>query len=234
VKLNNGLVKHARAARRAARPAGRRPGRAADPSRELIFAAAAREFAARGFAGASVDRIAAAARFNKAMIYYHFGSKAALYREILRDMFSAVDAAVSTVAAAGLAPADKIRRFIDAFADAAEARPHFPPIWFREVAEGGTHVDDDTLAAMARIVRTLGGIVEEGVRARAFTPVNILVVHAGIIAPLLLYFASAGLRRRMEKLGSRGVPRGVVQIARADIVAHIQRMTVALLEGRIE
>ena len=58
--------------------------RAADRiSRERIFAAAAREFAARGFAGANVDRIAAAARVNKAMIYYHFRSKAALYREIL-------------------------------------------------------------------------------------------------------------------------------------------------------
>ena len=50
-------------------------------------AAAAAEFAARGFAGANVDRIARAARVNKAMIYYHFKSKAALYREILRDMF---------------------------------------------------------------------------------------------------------------------------------------------------
>ncbi len=102
------------------------------------------------------------------------------------------------------------------------------------MAEGGAHVDDDTLAAMARIVRSLGAIVDEGVRAGVFKPISILVVHAGIIAPLLLFFASAGLRRRLERLGPRGVPRGVAQIARADIVGHIQRTTVALLEGRIE
>jgi TetR/AcrR family transcriptional regulator len=238
VKLNDQLVKRRRGAARGrgARPTGRprrglgrRPGPATDDSRQRIFAAAAHEFAARGFAGASVDRIAAAAGFNKAMIYYHFGSKAALYRDILREMFEAVGAAVSAAAASSTAPADKIRQFIDAFAVEAEARPHFPPIWFREIAEGGLHVDDTTLAVMARIVRSLGAIIEEGVRARVFQPISTLVVHAGIVAPLLLYFASAGLRRRLERIGVKGVG----QIQREHIVAHVQRVTVALLEGRI-
>ncbi|HXT27923.1 MAG TPA: helix-turn-helix domain-containing protein, partial [Vicinamibacterales bacterium] len=56
---------------------------AAAASRDRVFAAAAAEFAARGYAGANVDRIARAARLNKAMIYYHFKSKGDLYREIL-------------------------------------------------------------------------------------------------------------------------------------------------------
>jgi AcrR family transcriptional regulator len=244
VKLTDQLVKGGRGGRgataarrpkppgRRGRPAGgpgRRPGPVADDSRQRIFAAAAHEFAARGFAGASVDRIAAAAGFNKAMIYYHFGSKAALYRDILRDMFEAVGAAVAAAAGSSAAPPDKIRRFIDAFAIEAEARPHFPPIWFREIAEGGTHVDDATLGVMARIVKSLGAIIDEGVRGRAFQPVSTVIVHAGIVAPLLLYFASAGLRRRIQRIGVRGVG----EIQRDQIVAHIQRVTVALLEGRI-
>jgi TetR/AcrR family transcriptional regulator len=231
VKLNDRLVKRRRGRRAGGAPRrlGRQPGPARDNSRQRIFAAAAHEFAARGFAGASVDRIAASAGFNKAMIYYHFGSKAALYRDILRDMFEAVGAAVSVAAASPVPPADKVRQFIDAFASEAEARPHFPPIWFREIAEGGAHVDDATLGVMAGIVRVLGGILDEGVRAKAFKPVSTIVVHAGIVAPLLLYFASTGLRRRIERIGVRGVS----QIGRDEIVTHIQRVTVALLEGRI-
>jgi AcrR family transcriptional regulator len=241
VKLNDQLVKRGRGRGRGRRPGpkarassprprtGRQPGPATDDSRQRIFAAAAQEFAARGFAGASVDRIAAAAGFNKAMIYYHFGSKAALYRDILRDMFEAVGAAVSGAAASSLPPADKIRQFIAAFASEAEARPHFPPIWFREVAEGGSHLDDATLGVMAGILGTLGAILDEGVRARAFKPVSTLLVQAGIIAPLLLYFASAGLRRRLERAGAGAA----AQIDRDAIVTHIQRVTVALLEGRI-
>src|SRR5688500_11835946 len=104
-------------------------------SRERLFAAAAAEFAARGFAGANVDRIARAAHVNKAMIYYHFGSKAALYREILGDMLRAVGERVRAVAASAATPEEKLRQFVAAIADAAEARPHFPPIWFREVAD---------------------------------------------------------------------------------------------------
>src|SRR6185436_12349768 len=89
-------------------------------SRERLLTAAAAEFAARGFAGASVDRIARTARVNKAMIYYHFRSKAALYREILRDMFEAVAAGVAEVAEASADPADKVRGFVDAIAVEAE------------------------------------------------------------------------------------------------------------------
>ena len=58
-------------------------------SRSRILAAAAAEFSARGFAGAGIDRIARRAGLNKAMIYYHFSSKQALYREILREVYAA-------------------------------------------------------------------------------------------------------------------------------------------------
>ena len=172
-------------------------------SRQRLLTAAAVEFAARGFAGASVDRIARAARVNKAMIYYHFRSKAALYREILRDMFEAVAAGVAEVAEASADPADKVRGFVDAIAVEAEARPHFPPIWFREIAEGGSHLDTATLASMSGIIKSLGGIVREGIAAGRFQQVNPLLVHAGIVGPILLYFASSSLRVRLQRGGLR-------------------------------
>src|SRR5271166_1805180 len=53
-------------------------------TREKILAAALVEFSARGFAGARVDAIARRARVNKRMLYYCFGAKQDLYREILR------------------------------------------------------------------------------------------------------------------------------------------------------
>ena len=197
-------------------------------SRQRLLTAAAAEFAARGFAGASVDRIARAARVNKAMIYYHFRSKAALYRVILRDMFEAVAAGVARVAQATADPADKIRGFVDAIAVEAEARPHFPPIWFREIAEGGAHLDSATLASMSGIIKSLGGIVREGIAAGRFQPVNPLLVHAGIVGPILLYFASSSLRVRLQR---GGVP-GASMVSRDEVVAHVQRVALMALEGR--
>ena len=67
-------------------------------SRAAIFRAAAREFAERGYEAAGTDRIATRARVNKAMIYYHFGSKCQLYAEVVRDMVGAVRARVRAIA----------------------------------------------------------------------------------------------------------------------------------------
>ena len=58
---------------------------ARDPesTRARILDAALAEFAAKGFAGARVDAIAAAARVNKRMLYHYFGNKRDLYREVV-------------------------------------------------------------------------------------------------------------------------------------------------------
>jgi AcrR family transcriptional regulator len=211
----------------------RRPGRgAASPeagSRERIFAAAAAEFAARGFAGANVDRIAGAAAVNKAMIYYHFTSKAALYQEILGEMFHAVGERIRTVAASDATPEQKLREFVEAIAEAAEARPHFPPIWFREIAEEGAHLGAATVREVAGIVQGLVAILQDGARTRRFRKVNPLLVHGSIVGPLLLFFASGGVRRRLEQAGLSGA----AQLTRDEVVAHVQRVTLALVEGRM-
>ena len=208
-----------------------RPRKTAQPdagTRERLLAAAAGEFASRGFAGANIDRIAAAAKLNKAMIYYHFANKAALYREILRDMFDAVRARVRHAAASDAPPEEKVRLFVAAIAVEAEARPHFPPIWFREIAENGTHLDAPTMAHMRRVLSALGRILQEGAKARRFRPVNPLLVHAGVVGPLLLYFASAQLRRRLE---GAGIP-GASMVSRDEVVEHVQRLALMALEGR--
>lgn len=197
-------------------------------SRQRLLRAAAAEFAAHGFAGANVDRIARAARANKAMIYYHFRSKAALYREILGDMFRAVCTRVRAVADTDLRPEDKLRRFIEAIAAEAQARPHFPPTWFREIAEGGAHLDAKTLGDIAAIVTALAAIVREGVVAGRFRQVDPLLVHGGIVAPVLLFFASARLRQRIEAAGIRNAG----HISADDVVAHVHRVTLAVLEGK--
>src|SRR5688572_8086879 len=95
----------------------RRPRSRPKPSsRESILAAALEEFAQRGFDGAKVDRIAQHAKVNKAMLYYHFRSKGALYVEILRTQFGAVADAVEAVRTAGGPPDDQMRRFADTIA----------------------------------------------------------------------------------------------------------------------
>jgi AcrR family transcriptional regulator len=56
--------------------------RDAEATRQRLLDAATEEFAARGIAGARVDRIARVAGSNKAQIYHYFGSKDALFEAV--------------------------------------------------------------------------------------------------------------------------------------------------------
>jgi TetR/AcrR family transcriptional regulator len=58
-------------------------------TQERILAAAQKEFAAHGFAGARTDAIACRARVNERMIFYCFDSKEGLYRAVLAKKLSA-------------------------------------------------------------------------------------------------------------------------------------------------
>ena len=203
----------------------RGPRGSAGKTRAAIVEAARAEFAARGFDGATVDRIAAHAGVNKAMLYYHFDSKAALYREILRDLFGAVGGSVAAVRQAGGPPADQVRRFIEAVAREALARPHFPAIWLREVAEGGRHLDASIVSEMRRVVDTLAAILADGHASGAFVDAHPLITQVTIVAPLLFFVASAALRERVSHL----VP-ATFQAAGLDaMVTHVQRVTLAML-----
>ena len=84
------------------RAPARRATRNPDRSQERILAAAFKEFAMHGFAGARVDEIARRAGINKRMLYHYFGDKEALFREILRRKLAERQAwAVATPDAAG-------------------------------------------------------------------------------------------------------------------------------------
>jgi len=69
-----------------ARPAKNQNVKTRNPerTRERILAAALREFATQGFAGARVDVIARRAAINKRMLYHYFGNKEQLFRAVLR------------------------------------------------------------------------------------------------------------------------------------------------------
>ena len=53
-------------------------------TQERILAAALREFAAKGLAGARVDQIARRAKINKRMLYHYFGNKRELFSAVMR------------------------------------------------------------------------------------------------------------------------------------------------------
>lgn len=163
--------------------------RSAIASHAAIFAAAADEFAARGFDAAGVDRIATAAKVNKAMIYYHFWSKRQLYLEVLRHMFRAVGLRVRAIAD-GPGPATaKTDAWVAAIVEEAAQRPWFPSIMLRELASGAPRFDPETFAMMNAVFAGVRDIIRQGQEEGDFRPVDPLLVHLTIMPAVLMFFA---------------------------------------------
>lgn len=167
----------------------RSPRRPAPDSRAAILRAAAVEFAERGYDAARVDRIAAKARLNKAMLYYHFGSKRSLYVEVLREVIGAVGARARAIADGPGDAGAKLDAWIATIVEEAGARPWFPPIMLREIASGAVHLDPDTFGMMNAVFGAVRDVITQGKREGRFRDADPLLTHLTIMPPVLIFFA---------------------------------------------
>ncbi len=107
-------------------------------SDEKVLAAALKEFAEHGFDGARVDRIAKNARVNKAMIYYHFKSKEALYERILSDLAGMIYERVVGVIVEESDPRDQLYTIIHRYIETLTiVDRNMLRTMLREIASGG-------------------------------------------------------------------------------------------------
>ncbi|MET0675500.1 MAG: TetR/AcrR family transcriptional regulator [Bradyrhizobium sp.] len=91
--------------------------------RSKILAAATRLFAAKGFDGASMSAIAAAAGITKPVLYDHFASKDALFETLLCQIRDGLLAKGKAVGKSSAGEEQKFRAAVDAFFEFVEAQP---------------------------------------------------------------------------------------------------------------
>ena len=82
-------------------------------TRRDILEVATHEFAAEGFAGARVDKIAEDTATTKRMIYYYFGSKEGLYLAVLEGAYERVRALEGNLNVDDLEPVEALRRLAE-------------------------------------------------------------------------------------------------------------------------
>lgn len=194
-------------------------------TRSRIIAAATEEFGARGFAATSVNVIARRARVNKAMIYYHFPSKQALYTSILRDIYAALADQLQVIAVQTVGPERTLDALIHTLVQALDARTHFLPMFLRELAEGGRHLGPQELSLIAAIFTVVSGVIAEGVDAKVFRPVHPALAHFSIIGPLILFRATAPVRARIRQIRQVEIP----DADSATLIQHLQTVARRML-----
>jgi TetR/AcrR family transcriptional regulator len=172
-----------------------------EQSRAAILQAAVREFADHGVAGARTDAIARAAKVNKALLYYYFKDKEALYGAVLDHVFGGLIAHVGEVLSRDLPPQEKILAYAGAHFDYVASHPLYPRIVQGEMMGVGRGRANHLERIVKQYFRPLFGRVSEvlktGQATGKFRPVDPLHFVPSMIAVIVFYFTNAPVMRLM-------------------------------------
>jgi AcrR family transcriptional regulator len=166
--------------------------RDAEATKRRLLDAAAAEFAERGIAGARVDRIAAAAGANKALIYSYFGNKDELFDSVFNALV--VDAVHDVPVDADDLPAYAGRLF-----DRNLSHPLALRLAIWHSLERGEAVPDAVAAANRDKISLIAAAQKDGRVSDRFPAAELLVLITGLSILGVPYLAMAndqGQRRR--------------------------------------
>jgi AcrR family transcriptional regulator len=146
--------------------------RNAERTRKAILAAALREFAQAGFAGARIEKIVKAAKCNIRMLYHYFGDKKGLYMAVLESAYIDLRAREAELKIDFDRPLDGFLELQKFTFDYFEKNPRFEGLLRNENLQHGK------FAAQSRVVtetafplrRTIERLIESGQSQGIFGP----------------------------------------------------------------
>jgi len=157
-----------------------------------ILDAAEQIFAARGLAGARTDQIAAAARVNKALLYYYFESKQRLHRAVLERLFGQLQHSIRAADSGSGSASDRLLAFVTGYFDFVASHPAYPRIIQRALMESSPQLDWMVRNFFRPLLfERLSRTIADGVKKREFRRVNPNHAVFSIIAITVFYFAAA-------------------------------------------
>lgn len=169
-----------------------------EESRTAILKAAANEFAREGVAGARTEAIARSAGVNKALLYYYFKDKEALYQAVLDEVFSGVRRAIHDALAQQLPPRERLLAYVRAHFNYIASNPQYPRIVHAEFLRAGR--EPTRLQRVAKhyfrpVFSELAALLQEGAHSGDFQQVNPVHFIPSMIAVIVFYFTTAPIMK---------------------------------------
>src|SRR5215469_14173690 len=192
-------------------------------TRDAILKAASYEFAMEGLAGARMDAIAQSAGVNKALLYYYFHDKDALYGAVLDQFFRPLFSRLSEVLDGSASPGEKILGYALAHFDTIAGAPHYARLLQSEMMSAGRGVSPHLGEMVERYARPvflrLQATLAEGVENGQFRHIDILQFIPSMVATVVFYFVAAPMLRRLR--GFEPFSPGAIRARRVAVVDHI-------------
>jgi TetR/AcrR family transcriptional regulator len=138
---------------------------------------------------------------NKALLYYYFKDKEALYGAVLDQVFGGLVACVGEVLSRDLPPREKILAYAGAHFDYVAAHPLYPRIVQGEMMGAGrgraNHLEHIVKTYFRPLFGRVAEVLKSGQASGEFRPVDPLHFVPSMIAVIVFYFTSAPVMRAM-------------------------------------
>ncbi len=146
-------------------------------NRQRILDAALQEFAASGFAGTTIDRIAEAATLSKPNVLYYFASKDEIYRQLLETLLDLWLAPLRMVDPKG-EPKAQILAYMQSKLDLSRDFPQESRLFANEILQGAPRLEPVLAGGLRALVEDKAQIIarwiEEG-RLAKVDPYHLII-----------------------------------------------------------
>ncbi|HZP06843.1 MAG TPA: TetR/AcrR family transcriptional regulator [Terracidiphilus sp.] len=166
----------------------------ADQTRARILEAALQAFSENGLAGARTEQIAAAAGVNKALLYYYFQSKQALYDAALEAVAERVVASSLASMREGRSAGERIVQFVLNHFDRIHSQRAFQSLMQQELMRLREGEKSALRPLVERIfrptMRPVEELLAEGMRTKELIPVDAWQMMYAALGANVFYFLS--------------------------------------------
>jgi AcrR family transcriptional regulator len=128
--------------------------------RRQLLDVALTQFATQGYHQASMDDIAEAAGVTKPVLYQHFGSKRALYLELLEDVGSALLEAIAKATAEAASPHQQVEAGFAAYFGFVDEHRHAFRLLFSEDARRDAVLAEAVVRVERAIAEAVANLIE--------------------------------------------------------------------------
>jgi TetR/AcrR family transcriptional regulator len=174
----------------------------ADQTRARILEAATREFSSNGLAGARTERIAESAGVNKALLYYYFQSKQALYAATLEAVAERMAITGMKTLAMDCSAGERIVRSALNHFDRIYSQPVFQTLMQQEMIrlrKGESNAFNPLAEKLFRpLSEKMWAVAQEGIRSGELVQVESTQITYAALGANVFYFLSAPMMRAIS------------------------------------
>ncbi|MGA2351016.1 MAG: TetR/AcrR family transcriptional regulator [Terracidiphilus sp.] len=174
----------------------------ADQTRARILDAAIRQFSANGLAGARTEQIAEEAGVNKALLYYYFQGKDALYAAALESVAESVRVTSLAVFDADASAGERFLLSALNHFDRIHSNPGFQSLMQQEMIRMHRGEENALRPLIDTVFRPLTArmqeVLDEGIKWGELIPVDPSQIRIAALGANVFYFLAAPMMRLVE------------------------------------